>query len=252
MTENQGTMAKFIVVFNDKGGAGKTTTACNLAGTLGLRGYDVLVADLCQSKASEMWLSAEGGQNIKATIWPGHRYGAGVSNEFQKLAKKYEIIVVDCAPIADNPSTWASLLVADMAIIPTKLMPTDFNALPAAKRLARRAQEASGRQFPCFVLPIALRANLADHQAIITSLMEDKEFPILMGKEQVKVPTKKGSKTVEKEVPLALGERVAFTRAMLAGSTPHSLPKANQAVDEIEAVADLCLTAINLPSTRGE
>jgi chromosome partitioning protein len=38
--------AKIITVFNQKGGAGKTTVSCNLAGALGLRAKKTLLVDL--------------------------------------------------------------------------------------------------------------------------------------------------------------------------------------------------------------
>ena len=41
-----------LLFFTRKGGVGKTTTACQLAGTLGHRGYDVLVADLDPQQTS--------------------------------------------------------------------------------------------------------------------------------------------------------------------------------------------------------
>ena len=40
-------MAAIVIsIFNQKGGAGKSTVAMNLGGTLGLRGHRVLVADM--------------------------------------------------------------------------------------------------------------------------------------------------------------------------------------------------------------
>ena len=79
-------MSKIVTVFNEKGGCGKTTVACHLAGTFGLRGLDVLVADLDAQQTSAAWLAAREGANIKATIWPGFRYGASITGEIQKLS----------------------------------------------------------------------------------------------------------------------------------------------------------------------
>lgn len=242
-------VAKIVVVFNEKGGAGKTTTTCNLAGTLGLRGYDVLVADLDPAQSSASWLGTNGGENFKATIWPGFRYGEKVAAEFEKLVTKYDIIVVDCPPNVENPGTWASLLVADAALIPTKLGPTDINVLSAAKSLAKRAQETSGRDFPTFVIPVSVKPNLNDHKIVLSHLEADKRFPCIMHEveEQVKNANGKGTHTVKKLAALSLGERIAFTRCMLVGGTAHAMRNANEAIAEIETLADATLTMVNLP-----
>lgn len=222
-------MARIISVFNEKGGSGKTTTACQLAGTLGHRGYDVLVADLDPQQTSASWLAREEGKNFPATVWPGFRYGKAIASELGKLASKYDIIVIDCAPSVEQPGTWAALLVSDLALIPTKLGPSDTDALPAAKALAKNALRTCGRSYPVRILPVAHRGNRSDDKLALEVLKQDKEFPVL---------------------PVTLGDRTAYTRSMLFGATAHSLPNAKPAIVEIDALADIVQKLINLPGRK--
>lgn len=219
--------AKIICIFNEKGGSSKSTTTCNLAGTLGRRGFDVLVADLDSQQTAAKWLAKAGGTNIQATIWPGFRYGEKVTSEFQKLVHKYDVILVDCAPSVENPGTWATLLVCDLAVITTKLGPPDMDALPAAKNLVKRAHLQTGRDFPVRILPCATKLHMVDDKAAMESLRRDAQFPCTKS---------------------TLGDRKAFTRAMLVGATAHSIKNGEEAVAEIERLADEVLNLVGLPT----
>lgn len=219
-------IGKVITVFNEKGGSGKTTTTCQLAGTLGLRGYDVLVADLDAQQTSAAWLSASEGVQFPATIWPGYRYGVNITNEIEKLTKKYEIVIADCAPSVEQPSTWGTLLVSDLALIPTKLNAPDLAAIPAAKRMAKKALQSAGRDFPIRVVANATRLHMVDDQAAMKLLGSDKEFPL---------------------IGVSLGDRRAFTRSMFKGTTAHTMPHGDDAVREIEALTDSVLKLLRLP-----
>lgn len=218
-------VAKIITVFNQKGGVGKTTTACQLAGTLGHRGYDVLVADLDPQQTSASWLGREEGKNFPAQLWSGFRYGAGTPAELGKLAQKYDVIVVDCAPSVEQPGAWGALLVSDLALVPTKLSPADIDALPASKQLVKKARLTSGRDFPAFVVATAFRRNRSDDKLAMEMLDLDKEIPLLKN---------------------SLGDRTAYTRSMLYGATAHSLPNAKDAVTEIDALADAVIKITKL------
>jgi chromosome partitioning protein len=218
--------SKVITVFNEKGGSGKTTQTCQLAGTLGRRGYDVLVADLDPQQTSSRWLASHSGSQFPATIWQGFRYGEQITGELEKLSAKYEIIIADCAPSIEQKSTWGTLLVSDLALIPTKLNPPDLDALPAAKAMAKKAHQECGRDFPVRVVANATRLHMADDKMAIQLLKQDKLFPPLVN---------------------SLGDRKAFTRSMLVGGTAHDLRHSEEAVKEIEALADSVLRLLGLP-----
>ena len=223
--------AKIIAVFNEKGGSGKTTTTCQLAGTLGRNGYDVLVADLDSQGTATTWLSNEAGKNIKVTNWAGYKYKEGVKDELRKLSSKYEVIVVDCPPSVEQASTWNALLVADLILIPTKLSPPDITALAAAKKLARKAIEEARRNIPVRVVANTARMHMNDDKEFFSQLQADTEFPPL---------------------DLVLGDRKAYSRSMIVGSTVHffqseTAKKIEPAVAEAEA---LCKTVEELVKLR--
>ncbi|MBU2123035.1 MAG: ParA family protein [Gammaproteobacteria bacterium] len=228
--------AKIVTIFNQKGGVGKTTTTCQLAGTLGYRGFDVLVADMDPQETTSSWLTnGIDGFEFPATLWAGHRYAKeNVATELGKLAGKYDLILVDCAPAVDTPSTWASLLVSDLAIIPTKLSPADVTALSAALALAKKARQKCGRDFPVRILATAFRKQRADERMMLDQISSNSDYPEF---------------TV---LPNQLGDRVAFTRAMLTGSTAHSMPKPGEAVAELDLLADNVCELLGIGNEKGE
>jgi chromosome partitioning protein len=220
-----------ISVFNEKGGSGKTTTTCQLAGTLGKRGYDVLVADCDPQQTSSDWIARFGGENFDATCWQGARYGENVAKELRTLVGKFDIIVVDCAPSVEQGSTWGALLVSNLALVPTRLNPQDLAALPAAKRLIRKAWDAAGVDFPARVIATAARLHLPDEKAALRMLEKDTEIPL---------------------TKVTLGDRKAYPRSMLYGATVHAVPRAEESIAEVEALADEVLKLVGLPKARGQ
>lgn len=226
-------LGKIVTVFNQKGGVGKTTTACQLAGTFGHRGYDVLVADLDDQETSSTWLGSGDGGTFPATLWTGRRYKGNTAAELGKLVSKYDLIFVDCAPAVDQPGTWASLLVSDLAIIPSKLGPSDIAALPASLELAKKALETAERSYPVRIVATAYRKSRSEERAALEKLKQKNsrypDFSLL--------------NTV-------LGDRVAFVRSMLYGATAHQMPNAKDAIEEIDALADEVSKLLRIPAHR--
>jgi chromosome partitioning protein len=222
---------KIIVVANEKGGAGKTQAACQLAGTLGRRGYEVLLADCDGQGSSTLWSGMNEGENFRAQCWKGAQYKEKIVSQLEQLVPKYDVIVVDCGAGADVKSTWGALLVADLVVVPTKLYAADVGALPGIKRMVRNAWEDSGRRYPALVLPMAVRLHMKDDQSTLkNTLSRDPEFPL--------------AKTV-------FSERRAFPRSMLLGGTVHDVAGSQDSVREVEAFVDEVCGLVKLaPSTQ--
>lgn len=220
--------AKIITTFNEKGGSGKTTLSCQLANTLGKRGWSVLLADLDSQETSITWSAAgEGEGTFQAMVWAGSKYGSKVINEIGKVREKYDFIIADCAPSVDQPSTWGMLLVSDLALIPTRLSPPDLAALKAAKRLAQRAQDERGRDdpFPVRVVANSIRKHMEEDRDYLKLLKEDRDIPPLEE---------------------TLGDRKAYQRSMIYGSSVHAVPNSKDAIAEVEALTDRVLQLLGL------
>lgn len=222
--------AKIIVTVNEKGGAGKTQSSCQLAGTLGRRGYDVLLADCDGQGSSSLWSTMNSGQNFKATCWRGAEYREQIVGQLGALSRKYDLIIVDCGAGVDVKSTWGALQVADMAIIPTKLSATDISALSATKKMMEQVWEAAERRYPAVVLPVAVKSHMKDDQAALARLGRDASFPLLR---------------------TSLGDRRAYPRSFLVGGTVHDVvTRTDPAVTEVDAFVDEILLMLSLPHSK--
>lgn len=220
--------AKIITTFNEKGGSGKTTLSCQLANTLGKRGFSVLLADLDSQKTSVTWSAAGAAEGaFKAMVWAGADYADTVTNEIKKFRDKFDFIIADCAPSVDQPSTWGMLLVSDLALIPTRLSPPDLAALKAAKKLAQRVREELGidGRYPIRVVANGVRMHMEEDRHYLQKLREDKEFPPLEE---------------------TLGDRRAYQRSMIFGSSVHAVPSSKEAVAEVEALTDRVLQLVGM------
>lgn len=240
--------AKIITTFNEKGGSGKTTLSCQLANTLAKRGFRVKLADLDPQMTSAGWaamgakhdaakreeLAADGKEfkddhkRFLPSVWSdASQFGAYAAQELRKEIENYDFIVADCAPSVDQPSTWGMLLVSDLALIPTRLSPPDLQALKTAKRLVRRVLEERGSSdpLPVRVVANAVRMHMKEDKSYLRDLQADKDFPALQE---------------------TLGDRRAYQRSMLAGSSVHAVPENKEAVLEVEALADRVLQLLGM------
>ncbi len=114
-----------VVVGGIKGGSGKTTVATNLTVLCSVNGRDALLIDADDQETStdftalrnEQLANGAGYTNIKLT-------GASVRNETQRLAGKYDEIIIDTGG-RDTTSQRAALTIADVLLVP--FVPRSFD-----------------------------------------------------------------------------------------------------------------------------
>ncbi len=158
-----------LVVANQKGGCGKTTTAVNLAGAFSHRGMDVLLVDSDPQGSAMKW------RGLATDSFPVGVIALPMpilDQEIPKLAKKYDLVVVDTPPGMEN-ITRSALVVADLAIIPLQPSPLDLWSGTDIVALVRRAQQINPR------LVIRLLLNRKVQGTRLSRESEDalKEFP---------------------------------------------------------------------------
>lgn len=116
---------QIIVVTNQKGGVGKTTTAMHYAAVLRTMGFTVVVleADYKQGSAAT-WASIDGGPGF--TVISEALSSADFAKRVFELSEQYDYVIVDGVPNAERESLISLLGVADIAVAPTKPAPLDI------------------------------------------------------------------------------------------------------------------------------
>lgn len=210
-------VARVVAVFNQKGGCGKTTVSMQLAGTLGLRGNRVLVIDLDEQGTATRWASqATDSMPFPASISNLAAMGGKMYREVRAQIENYDFIVIDCPPAVHSPSPSSAMLVADLALIPIVPAPADMWAAIAAKQLALAAQ-TTNEGLRVRLVPNMVQQNTTLARDTLGVLAEDEDFPL----------TKQW-----------LGSRAAYRECQLLGATVHRVPRARQAVSEVDALVD--------------
>jgi chromosome partitioning protein len=122
-------------VINQKGGAGKTTLAMNLAAGLARRA-DTEVIDLDPQGSSRQWASL-GSAPFPATV--KQIAGKWDARTLHQNYRAYRHMVLDCPPSIDSHASLQALRACDVALIPVLPSPVD---LWASLRLPQEIEEA--------------------------------------------------------------------------------------------------------------
>ena len=208
--------AKVITITNQKGGSGKTTVAVNLAGTLGRRGYEVLLADIDpQGSAAHYVSTAPEGQEMAVTIAGLAKTGERVHKYIQKFSEQYDYIVVDCPPVVDNKAARSALLISHLVIIPVQPAPLDFESTKATLELVENTQVQNRRLKARLLATACPRTNIAE---IMLEALGEAEVALMDS---------------------SLGYRTAYREAAGEGVTVHDMGyTAQAAADEVDALTD--------------
>lgn len=215
--------AKVITIANQKGGAGKTTLAMQLAGTIGRRGRRVLVVDADPQATATRWAAAAADDApFPATVSGLAAAGEKVHREIRKFIEDYDVIVVDCPPAVDSPVPQSALLVSDLALVPIIPSPADLWAARGIRQLIANISDVN-EALDAMIVPNMLQPNVRLGQ---TALDQLGEFGLRLTRHRLSL-------------------RTAYRESALFGCTVHSLgPRAKVAIDEVDGLVDEVLAAL--------
>lgn len=154
---------RVIAITNQKGGAGKTTVAMNLAAGLARRA-PVVVVDLDPQSSATQWAAA-GTKAFPATV-KQLRVGAALP-DLRKEFRAFDYIVLDCPPSVDARAATFALQTCDIALIPVLPSPVD---LWASLRLPQEIDEARKR---CSNLRAFLLLNQIEARSALSAAMQE-------------------------------------------------------------------------------
>lgn len=220
--------AKIITVINQKGGAGKTTTTMQVGGTLGLRGYKVLIVDADPQGTASRWSSmADDLAPFPASVINLAHSGIKIHTEIRKHTDDYDFIIVDCPPAITSGVAQSTLLVSDMAVIPVDPAPVDLWATEGAKELIDLAKEVNTTLKVLLVVNKSRSTNLSQE---VIERFKDFNCPI--------------AKAI-------LCDRNAYRESCIYGMTVHFLKsKAAKAICEVDALTDEITKMIGIKKSK--
>ena len=197
--------APVITLVSQKGGAGKSTVAMQLAAGLARRGRSVEVCDLDMQESATRWAAAAPEtQPFPARM---HRFAADpheLPAKLEKWRQRADAVLLDCPPALDHPRTLAALNHTDLAIIPVVPSPTDLWSTRAIERLIVELQHARPELRAVLLPNRVTRTALA---ADVIEVMREFELPVLAA---------------------ALGQRNAYAQSAAIGGSVFDLGSAAQ------------------------
>ena len=135
-------------VVNQKGGAGKTTIALNLAAALAGEGKKVLLIDADPQQTAQDWAA------IRTNPLPFQVVGLTkpiLHRDLPKMAKDYDEIVIDGAP-RNYEVARSAIAAADLVLIPVQPSGADFWASRETVELVKEARRFKETQKAVFVV----------------------------------------------------------------------------------------------------
>lgn len=198
--------AKIVAVAQQKGGAGKTTLAVQLAVTWATQGFKVAMLDVDPQGSLAAWFSLRGDKanTLSALDLPGWK----LSSEIDRLKPNYDLLVIDTPPHAETDARVA-VRAAGLIVVPVQPSPMDLWATKPTLEMARK--EKTDALLVLNRLPA--RGKLID---VVREKIAQENMPLAQS---------------------SIGNRSAFAASMMEGKgVVESQPKGT-AAQEIRALA---------------
>lgn len=127
-------MTMVITIAQQKGGAGKTTLAANLAAALAAT-QRVAILDIDPQQSLSRWHALREKHPEAAKITLSNAAGWRLSGELDRLKKQHDTVIIDSSPQVDTDARRA-IRSADLVLVPIQPSPPDLWAAEATLKLA--------------------------------------------------------------------------------------------------------------------
>lgn len=165
-------MTKVIGVLNQKGGAGKTTVATNLACWLHGEGRKVLLVDLDPQGSASEW----GETRETPDALPVVGMGAKVARDLPRVSGGYDYVIIDGAPQI-NELAAPAVKASDVVLIPCQPSPFDiYSCATLVDLIAARQEVTDGHPKSAFVVSRVIKNTHLSRE--VREALAEYELPI--------------------------------------------------------------------------
>ena len=210
---------KVVAVISQKGGAGKTTVATELAVMAVKSGYRTVVFDLDPQASAGMWGDDRKGVAPQVISVPAPRLSGFLE---QASASDAEMVFLDTAPHADSIAV-AAAKASDLVLIPCKPSPRDAKAIGSS---LTSVADLAGK--PCFVVINEAQTRTTMNRLMIRAL-QDAGVNVC---------------------PVHLSDRIAFVSALVSGQTSTEWEPEGKAAHEVMKLWRWLSKELGIPVTR--
>ncbi len=204
---------RIITIAQQKGGAGKSTLAANLAVALALGRRSVVLVDIDPQGSVARWGAAREaeGTPVRAKVAVEAIAGWRTAAQVKRFADDYDAVVLDSPPHAETEARLA-VRAADLVVVPLQPSAADLWAVQPTLDMAAAEQR-----------PVLLVLNRTPPRARLTAQIA--EAAGRLAHPDLKVAAAR------------IGNRVAFADSFMRGLAVAELRGAGAAADEIAALA---------------
>jgi chromosome partitioning protein len=205
----KGVFSVIIAVINQKGGAGKTTIALNLAAALVAQSKRVLLIDADPQQTAQDWAA------IRQAPRPFQVVGVAkpvLHRDLPMMAADYDHVVIDGAP-RNYEVARSAIAAADLVLIPVQPSGADFWASRETVGLVKEAHSFKETQKSVFVVSRKIGRTVLGRD--ITDALAEFDIPILRA---------------------GTTQRVIYAEALTAGLTVFEQQPGGPAAHEIRAI----------------
>lgn len=208
-----------IAIISQKGGAGKTTLALNLAAAAQVAGRVALVVDTDPQATAGQWASWRQDEPPEVIDSPPPRLAAKVG---AALGQGADLVVIDTPPHADSAAR-AAAEVADLVLIPCRPSAFDLAAIQTSAKLVQLLRK------PAFVVFTAGPPNAPRVYEEAGELVDGYGTP---------------------PCPVILPDRAAYRHASAEGRSVTELDPAGKAADEVRELYKWTCRQLGVPTPR--
>ena len=131
-------MGKIVMAGGEKGGAGKSTTAVNLAVYLASEGFDVMLLDADKQATASKFITRRNDAGHLPVIHNAQKLG-DIYATARDLAKRYDFVVIDAGG-RDSKELRTGMVATDLLYVPLRASQADVETLPVVDELVSLAR----------------------------------------------------------------------------------------------------------------